>query len=105
MDRSSVQLVCSSYSGTSASDAERRVVNHTVVVLSVPPIDSPLIPPLFIRSSINFYIARQARKKAKIAKIKTAHLKSLLNVRSVYPGNLSARTARSLETHVIGRVS
>lgn len=73
-----------------ASDAERRIVDHAIAhpIGAVYRLSSNT--PLFVRGSISFYIVRRAKKKAKIAKIKTAHSKSLLNVRSVRPGSFSA---------------
>jgi hypothetical protein len=91
IDKRNTHLFYSSCSSSaSPSDAEKRVVDHAVAhfVSAVHRLFSST--PLFVRDDINFYIARWARKKTKIAKITTAHSKSRLKVSSVHPGIFSA---------------
>src|SRR5689334_20448361 len=104
MDRSSVHLFCSSCSSSaSASDAERRVVDHAVArsVSAVHRLSSNT--PLFIRGSINFYTARWAKKKAKMAMVKTAASKGRFRVKRIHPGSFSAQTGKIVKTRPLGR--
>ena len=79
------------------SNAEKRVINYAVArsVSAVYRLSSNT--PLFVRNCINFSTAWWIRKKAKMAKIKTAYLMSRLEISSMHPGSFSAWSARLLE--------
>jgi hypothetical protein len=104
-DTRSAHPFCSSRSShTSASDGEKRVVDHAVArsVSAVCQLASDT--PLFVRDSAHLQTARWTRKEGDLAEDEPADSKGQLIVGSVHPGCVSALAARS-STRLTGRAS
>jgi hypothetical protein len=79
----------------SASDVEKQVVDYAVARSISAVFSLASDNPLLARNGRHLSRTRKALEEAKIANIKTVHLKSRLKVRSVRPGSFSALAARS----------
>ena len=98
IDKRNAHLFCNPHSPTtSASDAEKCVVDYAVAryVTAVYRLASDT--PLFVRNSRHLWNARWARKEVETAKLRTADSERQFKVCTAQPGGFSVLAARSLK--------